>query len=88
MDAAEPGTRWAIATESRLVHRLQQEHPDQQIVSLAETAPFCRTMSQITPQNLAQLLGALVDGEMANEVTVDAETAGWARIALENMLAV
>ncbi len=86
--AAPAGTRWAIGTESRLVYRLQQEHPDQQIISLAETAPFCRTMSQITPQNLAQLLGALVDGEVTHEVTVDTETARWARIALENMLAV
>ncbi len=86
--AAPPGTQWAIGTESRLVHRLQAEHPEQQIVSLASVPPFCRTMSQITMTNLAAVLEALVDGELVHEVTVDAETARWARVALERMLAV
>jgi quinolinate synthase len=85
--AAPPGTRWAIGTEARLVHRLQAQHPEQRIVSLADVPPFCRTMGQITPQNLANVLEALVDGQVVNEVTVDAETARWARVALEQMLA-
>jgi quinolinate synthase len=85
--AAPPGTRWAIGTETRLVQRLQQEHPEQLIISLAAVAPFCRTMSQITLQKLAQVVEALARGELVNEVVVDAETAHWARIALERMLA-
>ncbi len=86
--AAPPGTRWAIGTETRLVQRLQQEHPEQQIVSLSDVPPFCRTMSQITLTNLAGVLEALAAGEIANEVTVDVETAYWARQALERMLSV
>jgi quinolinate synthase len=85
---ALPGTRWAIGTETRLVQRLQQQFPDQHIVSLAEAPPFCRMMGQITLQNLAHLLEALVKGEIVNEVVVDAETARWARVALERMLAI
>ena len=88
VSAAPAGTRWAIGTETRLVRRLQQVHPEQQIASLADVPPFCRTMSQITLAGLADLLEALVKGEMANQVTVDAETARWARLALERMLAV
>jgi quinolinate synthase len=88
VEAAPPGTRWAIGTESRLVQRLQQEHPDQQIVSLATVPPFCRTMSQTTLDNLVYVLEALARGEIVNEIVVDAETARWARVALERMLSV
>lgn len=88
IEAAPPGSRWAIGTEARLVHRLQAQHPEQQIVSLADVPPFCRTMSQITLENLADLLEALVQGRIVNQVTVDAEAARWARLALERMLAV
>jgi quinolinate synthase len=85
--AAPPGTRWAIGTEARLVHRLQAQHPGQQIVSLAGVPPFCSTMSQITVAKLAHVLEALAGGDLLHEVTVDAETARWARVALERMLA-
>jgi quinolinate synthase len=88
VEAAPPGASWAIGTEARLVHRLQALHPEQQIVSLAEVPPFCRTMCQITPESLAELLEALVSGRLVNQVTVDAETARRARVALERMLAV
>ncbi len=84
---APAGAQWAVGTESRLVHRLQEEHPEQMIRSLADVPPYCITMSQITLENLADQLDALVRGEMRNEVTVPPETAKWAKIALERMLA-
>ncbi|MDY7041372.1 MAG: quinolinate synthase NadA, partial [Chloroflexota bacterium] len=86
VSGAQPGTRWAIGTETRLVHRLQREHPEQYIIPLADIPPYCRTMGQTTVQNLARVLAALKQGEMVNEVVVDAETARWARVALERML--
>ena len=49
--------------------------------------PYCQMMSQITTANLADVLDALVRGELHNEVTVEPETAKWAKIALERMLA-
>ena len=86
VDNSPPGTQWAIGTESHLVQRLQQEHPDQHIVSLAQVPPFCRTMNMITLPKLAEVLEALADDRIINEVTVDPETAHWARAALERML--
>jgi quinolinate synthase len=87
VEAAPAGTQWAIGTESRLTQRLQREHPEQTLASLADVLPFCATMGQITLQNLAGVLEALARGELLNEVVVDADTAHWARIALEQMLA-
>ena len=87
VEAAPAGTQWAIGTEARLVHRLHAQHPEQEIVLLADVPPFCRTMSQITVAKLAHVLDALVSSKLANEVTVEADTAHWARVALERMLA-
>jgi quinolinate synthase len=87
IEAAGPGARWAVGTESRLVHRLQGEHPEQLILPLAAVPPFCATMGQITLENLADLLDGLTEGEQDNEVRVDPETAEEARLALERMLA-
>jgi quinolinate synthase len=87
IQAAPPGASWAVGTEARLVHRLQAANPEQKIVSLAQVPPFCRTMSQITLENLADAVEALVDDRIVNQVAVDAETARWARVALERMLA-
>ncbi|MCD4738054.1 MAG: quinolinate synthase NadA [Anaerolineae bacterium] len=84
---APAGTVWAIGTESRLVHRLQREHPEQTFVPLTDVEPYCATMSQITVANLAATVTGLLDGEMRNEVTVDEETTKWSQVALERMLA-
>jgi quinolinate synthase len=87
IENAPAGTEWAIGTEARLVHRLQQEHPDQRILSLSDVPAVCATMSQITLTNLLETVEPLTRGEYHNEVTVDAETTRWAKIALERMLA-
>jgi len=88
VESAPAGSRWAIGTETQLVQRLQDEHPDQLIVSLATVPPFCRTMAQITLKGLVEVLAMLAAGQIAHEVTVEDETARWARIALERMLTV
>lgn len=85
--AAPAGTKWAVGTESRLVQRLARQHRDQTIISLSNIPPFCATMGQITSRNLLQVLEALSRGEIVNAITVDPETARWARVALERMLA-
>ena len=81
------GSQWGVATEINLVHRLAQEHPDQFIFCLDPIVCPCSTMYRIHPAYLAWVLEALLDGEVINQVTVDAETAHWARVALERMLA-
>lgn len=84
---APAGSRWAIGTESRLVERLQREHPQQTIVSLADVPPFCRTMGQITLARLVEVLEQITRGEVPNRVGLEQETTVDARRALEQMLA-
>ncbi len=88
VEAAPAGTKWAIGTENRLVHRLQQQHSNKIIASLADVEPYCTTMSQTTLQNLSELLTALSQDRLVNEVKVAPDTTAEARIALERMLAI
>ncbi|HEY0756563.1 MAG TPA: quinolinate synthase NadA [Ktedonobacteraceae bacterium] len=87
IEQAPAGSQWAIATEINLVHRLAQEHPDQLIFCLDPVVCPCSTMYRIHPAYLAWVLEALVQGEVINQVSVPKETAYWARVALERMLA-
>jgi len=87
VDEAPAGAVIGVATEIHLVKRLDDEHPDKTVVSLDPLVCPCSTMSRIDPMHLAWVLDGLVDGEVRNRITVDDETAGWARVALEQMLA-
>jgi quinolinate synthase len=87
ISAAEPGTSWAVGTELNLVKRLAQDHPDQVIVYLDDTVCFCSTMNRIDLPHLVWALESLADGQVVNRIEVDPETAHWARIALDRMLA-
>jgi quinolinate synthase len=88
IDESPPGAQWVIGTESNLVHRLRQEHPEQFIDSLSPQPVRCQTMNQITPAKLARVLQGLVDGEGIEPVTVPDDVAQDARVALERMLEV
>jgi len=85
--AAPAGSVLGIATEIHLVNRLATETPDKTIVCLDPLVCPCSTMSRIDPPHLAWVLEGLVEGDVRNRITVDDETARWARIALERMLA-
>lgn len=85
---APPGTQWAIGTEANLVLRLQREHPEQVVASLSPVPSGCRTMNRITLRKLARVLEALLRGEVTHQVTVPADIANHARIALDRMLEV
>ena len=87
IEESAPGTIWAVGTEINLVKRLAREHPDRTIFCLDPIVCPCSTMYRIHPAYLAWVLEELADGLVVNRVSVDAETAGWARIALERMLA-
>jgi len=87
IEKAPAGSQWAVATEINLVHRLAQEHPDQFIFCLDPVICPCSTMYRIHPAYLAWVLEALVNGEVINQVSVDEDTARWAKVALERMLA-
>lgn len=87
VEQSPAGTIWAIGTEVNLVKRLAQEHPDKTIFCLDPIVCPCSTMYRIHPAYLAWTLEELVKGNVINEVTVDEETAHWAKVALERMLA-
>jgi quinolinate synthase len=87
LEAAPAGSTIAVGTEIHLVSRLAGQHPDKTVVSLDPLVCPCSTMSRIDLPHLAWVLEGLLAGEVRNRITVDAETAGEARIALERMLA-
>jgi quinolinate synthase len=86
VDAAPPGSVIGIGTEIHLVQRLAAEHPDRTVVSLDPLICPCSTMFRIDGAHLAWVLENLVGGRVVNQITVDRETATWARVALERML--
>jgi quinolinate synthase len=86
--AAPPGAVIGIATEIHLVKRLGDETPDKTVVCLDPLVCPCSTMSRIDGPHLAWVLEGLVEGDVRNQISVDAETAEWARVALERMLAI
>src|SRR5690625_1587860 len=87
LDAAPSGSAWAIGTELNLVKRLAAEHPDKNVVFLDSAVCFCATMNRIDLPHLVWALESLVDGRVVNPITVDDDTAHWARVALDRMLA-
>jgi quinolinate synthase len=87
IEAAPAGSAWAIGTELNLVSRLAKAHPDKTIVFLDKTVCFCSTMNRIDLPHLVWTLESLVDGRVVNRIEVDERTAHWAKVALDQMLA-
>ncbi len=86
IERAPAGSKWAVGTEINLVHRIAQDYPDQFIFCLDPIVCPCSTMYRIHPAYVAWVLEALLEGQIINQVSVDGETAYWARVALERML--
>ena len=87
LDAAEPGSAWAIGTELNLVRRLANAHPDKQVIFLDRSVCYCSTMNRIDLPHLVWALENLVAGNVVNQIVVDPDTSHWARVALDRMLA-
>ena len=87
LDAAEPGSAWAIGTELNLVRRLANAHPDKQIMFLDKSICYCSTMNRIDLPHLVWTLESLVAGKTVNQITVDPDVARHANLALTRMLA-
>ncbi len=86
VNAAAPGTHWAIGTEVHLVHRLAQTHPDKTVRSLSTVQCLCTTMYRIDLRHLYWALDNLVRGRVVNRIRLAEETKRWARVALDRML--
>jgi quinolinate synthase len=88
VDAAPEGSVIGVGTEIHLVNRLNEESSGKTVVSLDPLICPCSTMFRIDAPHLCWVLENLVDGTVVNRIVVDAETAQWARIALDRMLAI
>jgi quinolinate synthase len=82
-----PGSKWAIGTELNLVQRLANENQDKQIVFLDKTVCYCSTMNRIDLPHLVWAMESLVNGDLVNQIKVEAQIAKFAKVALERMLA-
>ncbi len=87
IEAAPPGTAWAVGTELNLVRRLALAHPEQRVMFLDRAVCYCSTMNRIDLPHLVWALEELVAGRVPNRITVDPGTARHARAALDQMLA-
>jgi quinolinate synthase len=88
--AAEPNTRWLVATELNLVNRLHEECKAQgkNVHFMSPTLCMCSTMFRTDPQHLAWVLENLAAGFVINQISVPANEAALAKKALNNMLEV
>lgn len=80
--ASSPNDEFVIVTEIGVLHRLRKENPTKSFIAVSERMS-CRYMKMITVENL---LDALRYNQY--QVTVPAETAERARLAIERMIAV
>lgn len=87
LQAAPAGSSWAVGTELNLVKRLAAMFPDKNVSFLDRTVCYCSTMNRIDLPHLVWALESLVLGDVVNRITVDEDTAHWARVALDRMLA-
>ncbi len=88
VEAAAPGSAWAIGTEINLVNRLAKEHPDKTVFCLDPQICPCSTMYRIHPSFLLWALEELVKGNVVNPIVVPPKVKHFAGVALSRMLTV
>jgi quinolinate synthase len=81
------GTKWAVGTELNLVSRLAKENPDKQVIFLDKTICYCSTMNRIDLPHLVWAMESLLLGRVVNQIKVDSQVAKYAKVALDQMLA-
>jgi len=69
------------------VRRVAAAHPDKNVHYLDSTVCFCSTMNRIDLPHLVWTMESLVAGRVVNPIVVDSDDAHWARVALDQMLA-
>ncbi|GAA3445605.1 quinolinate synthase A [Planomonospora venezuelensis] len=87
LQEAPAGSSWAVGTELNLVKRLGAMFPDKHVTFLDRTVCYCSTMNRIDLPHLVWALESLAAGQVVNQITVDADTTHWAKVALDRMLA-
>ena len=88
IEAAEPGSKWAVGTEVHMVNRVKNQNPDKLVQLLSPFTCLCSTMYRISPLDLANVLENLVEGRVINQITVPEAISRNAKLALDRMLAI
>jgi quinolinate synthase len=86
VNAAPPGTSWAVGTELNLVNRLKREQADKHVYFLSSTVCQCATMFRIDAPHLCWAMENLADGHVVNRIVVQPDDKAWAKIALDRMM--
>ena len=81
------GSKWAIGTELNLVQRLARTNSDKEVLFLDKSVCYCSTMNRIDLPHLVWSMETLLTGRIVNQISVETNTAHFARVALERMLA-
>ncbi len=81
------GSKWAVGTELNLVGRLANRFKDREIHFLDKTVCYCSTMNRIDLPHLTWALESLVDDHLVNHIKVEERVAKFAKVALDQMLA-
>jgi len=87
VSASPAGSKWAVGTELNLVSRLAAANPDKEVFFLDRTVCYCSTMNRIDLPHLVWAMESIVAGQIVNVIKVDDETARYAKLALDRMLA-
>jgi quinolinate synthase len=87
VSSSPAGSKWAVGTELNLVGRLAAANPDKEVYFLDRTVCYCSTMNRIDLPHLVWAMESLVAGHIVNVIKVDDETTRYAKLALEQMLA-
>lgn len=88
IDAAEKGSRWAVATEVHLVNRIAEDAKKRgiHVEMLSGCQCLCTTMYRIDQQHLLWVLDNLAEGKIVNQIKVHPKARKWAMVALNRML--
>lgn len=94
IEAAEPGSNWAVGTEINLIKRLAEQVKDKNIRvrSLSGKACPCSTMYRIDLPHLTWIMQKVAQHSqdpsttLPNQIKVDPETRKWAKRALDRMM--
>lgn len=87
IENSAPGSKWAVGTELNLVERLANRFTDREVLFLDKTVCYCSTMNRIDLPHLVWAMESLVTGRLVNQISVNPQTASYAKVALERMLA-
>ena len=88
IEAAAPGTNWAVGTETHLVNRLAKKAAERgvDVRMLSGCQCLCTTMYRIDMPHLLWTLDNLAEGKVVNQIKVHPQVRHFSLLALDRML--